>query len=223
MFQTYGWTVGWLKTFDMEGRSVNNPAGSMDVVEFPSTITSLPPSLEEFQQRIMVTSCFSYATHASTMVCIDPEPYSNVKKVCLPQTVSLGGGQGAPVSVSSIEQKPGRGRTVFTINIKLTKKDTYDELYDFFSLYKCDPSSGQTVKVTDKNIVYVGYVYLSDYDITMNCLPDQIIRLDDSGNGQIICSADIPSGTGAYQAPLEVELWYGYSKSIYKDVIVRKI
>ena len=225
MFNAFGWSGGWLKVFNMQGRNPDNPSGDMDVVEFPATILTLPPSLEQFTQRVMVTSCFDYATHASTMVCIDPEPYSNVQKSCRPQTVSLGSGQGAPVSVTTIEQAASRGRTTFTINIHNNKKDAYDELYDYFSLYKCDPSSGQTVKVNDKNIVYVGYVYLSDYDITMNCIPNQVIRLDDSGNGQITCSVSLPPGasTSAYQAPMEIELWYGYSKTIYKDIIIKKI
>ena len=191
----------------------------------PATIINLPSSLEEFRQRVMITSCFDYATHASQMVCIDPEPYSNVRKSCIPTTVSLGGGQGAPVAVTTIEQRPGKGRTTFVINIHHNKKSTYDELYDYFSLYKCDPASGAMVKTTDKNVVYVGYVYLSDIDITMSCIPDQTIRLDESGNGQITCSIVFPPGmaSSAYQAPLEVELWYGYSKTIFKDIIVRRI
>jgi len=220
----FGWG-GWLKHFQLEGRNSNNPGGGMDVIEFPATMLSLPPSLEQFRQRIMVTSCFDYATHASSMVCIDPEPYSNVKKACIPTTVSLGGGQGAPVAITTIEQRPGRGRTTFVINVHLTKKDTYDELYDYFSLYKCDPTSGETVKTNDKNVIYVGYVYLSDYDITMTCMPNQIIRLDESGNGQITCSVNFPTGmsTSAYEAPMEIELWYGFSKTIYRDVYVSQI
>ena len=225
MFNVYGWS-GWLKEFTLEGRNPNNPAGGMDVLDFSATILTLPPSLEEFRQRVMITSCFDYATHASTMVCIDPEPYSNVKKSCIPQTVTpSSSGQGAPVAITTIEQRPARGKTTFVINIRHNKQGTYDELYDYFNLYKCDPASGATVKTNDKNIVYVGYVYLSEYDITMACVPDQIIRLDDSGNGQITCSVEFPPGmaSSAYQAPLEVELWYGYSKTIYKDMIIRRI
>jgi len=224
MFNSFGWN-DWLKKFELEGRSSMSPAGGMEVVEFPATILTLPPSLEEFRQRVMVTACFDYATHASKMVCIDPEPYSNVRKACKPQTVSLSGGQGAPVAITSIEQRPGRGRTTFVINVKHTKKNTYDELYDYFSLYKCDPASGMVVKATDKNVVYIGYVHLSDIDITMTCLPDQMIRLDPSGIGQITCSIEFPEGmaTSAYEAPMEIELWYGYSKTIYRDVIVRRI
>jgi hypothetical protein len=226
MFGMYGWNE-WLKKFELEGRSSNSPSGDMEVIEFPATIMpgTIPPSLEEFRQRVMITSCFDYATHASQMVCIDPEPYSSVKKACKPQTVSLSGGQGAPVSITTIEQRPGRGKTTFVINIHHNKKNTYDDLFDYFSLYKCDPASGEVVKSTDKNVVYVGYVYLSDIDITMYCIPDQTIRLDQSGNGQITCSIEFPEGmaTSAYQAPMEIELWYGYSKTIYRDIIVRRI
>jgi hypothetical protein len=224
MFSAYGWDNGWLKTFLLEGRNSYTPAGGMDIVEFPATIMTLPPSLEEFRQRVMVTACYDYATHASEMVCIDPEPYSNVKKACKPTTVSLGGGQGGPVSITTIEQRPGRGKTTFVINVRHSKKGTYDELYDYFSLYKCDAGSGEIVKTTDKNIVYIGYVYLSTYDITMTCIPDQVIRLDSSGNGQITCTVEFPPNmaSSAYEAPLEVELWYGYSKTIFKDILIRR-
>jgi len=224
MFSTYGWG-NWLKEFELEGRNPNNPAGGMDMVEFPTTMIALPTSLEEFPLRIMVTSCFDYATHASTMVCLDPEPYSNVKKACQPVTASPGGGQGAPVAVTTIEQRPGKGRTTFVINIHHNRQSVDDELYDYFSLYKCDPASGQTVKTTDTNVVYIGYVYLSNIDITMSCIPDQVMRLDASGNGQITCSITFPPGmaSAAYKADLELELWYGYSKTIYKDIVVRRL
>ncbi|HYD03266.1 MAG TPA: hypothetical protein VEC16_03110 [Alphaproteobacteria bacterium] len=229
LFNSFNWGA-WLKKFQLEGRNPNNPAGGMEVIEFPATILTLPPSLEQFTQRVMVTSCFDYATHASTMVCIDPEPYSNVKKACRPQTVGLSGGQGAPVAITSIEQRPGRGRTTFVINVQHSPRNSFDELYDYFSLYKCDPASGEVVKSTDKNVVYVGYVYLSDFDITMSCIPDQVIRLDDSGRGQITCSIEFPKGidgkpitASAYQAPMEIELWYGYSKTIFRDVVIRRI
>ncbi|MGV8172311.1 MAG: hypothetical protein ACP5OA_06490 [Candidatus Woesearchaeota archaeon] len=224
MFSSFGWNE-WLKKFELEGRNSYNPAGGMEVIEFPATILTLPPSLEQFRQRIMITSCFDYATHASDVVCIDPEPYSNVKKACRPTTVSLGGGQGAPVAVTTIEQKPGRGKTTFIINIHHNSRAAYDELYDYFSLYKCDPASGEIVKATDKNVVYVGYVYLSDIDITMSCIPQYAVRLDEGGNGQITCSIDYPPGmaTSAYMAPMEIELWYGYSKTIFRDIIIRNI
>jgi hypothetical protein len=227
LFNTYGWT-NWLQKFDLEGRNNDNPAGGMEVIQFPATILQLPASLEEFPQPITVTSCFDYTTHATAMVCIDPQPYSNVVKTCkATNIVSLAGGQGAPVAITSIEQKPAKGRTTFVINVHHNRQNAGDILYDYFSLYKCDPAADQIVKSTDLNVVYIGYVYLSnEIDITMNCLPNQMIRLDASGNGQITCSLDYPAGmapTGAYTAPLEVELWYGYSKSISRNVIIRKI
>jgi len=225
MFNSYGWSA-WLQKFQLEGRNSNNPSGGMTVVEFPATLLDLPPSLEEFEQPIQVTSCFDYATHATAMVCVDPEPNSNVVKICRPTTVSLASGQGAPVAITSVEQRPAKGRTTFIINVHHNRKNAGDMLYDYFSLYKCDPAAGGIVKTTDKNVVYVGYVYLSNLDITMLCLPDQIIRLDASGNGQITCSVDFPQGmalNGAYRAPLEIELWYGYSKTIVRNVLIKRI
>jgi hypothetical protein len=225
MFNSYGWG-DWLKKFELEGRNNNNPSGGMTVVPFPTTLLDLPASLEEFTQPIQITSCFDYATHATAMVCIDPEPNSNVAKICRANTVSLASGQGAPVAITSVEQRPAKGRTTFVINVHLNKK-TGDLLYDYFSLYKCDPAAGGIVKSTDLNVVYIGYVYLSgNMDITMNCLPDQIIRLDQSGNGQITCSVDFlkeMAPTGAYKAPLEIELWYGYSKTIFRNVLIKRI
>ena len=135
-------------------------------------------------------------------------------------------GMGAPVAITSVEQRPAKGRTTFIINVHHNRKNAGDMLYDYFSLYKCDPAAGGIVKTTDKNVVYVGYVYLSNLDITMLCLPDQIIRLDASGNGQITCSVDFPQGmalNGAYRAPLEIELWYGYSKTIVRNVLIKRI
>ena len=165
------------------------------------------------------------------MVCIDPAPNSNVKKACKPMTVSMSGGQGAPVSVVKIDQKSSNKKTVFTITIKHTKKNTMDEIYDLYSLDKCNPNFGigNIVKTTDKNVVYVNSIILSKMDITQYCSPNSgnmgKIMLDDAGNGYITCIAplDFANQPGAYTAPLEIELWYGYSKSIYKTVNIKRI
>ena len=225
LFADFNWGP-WLQKFDLEGRNRDNPIGGSDTIEFPATMLNMPASMEQYMQTIEVTSCFDYATHSSTMVCLAPEPNSvNRNPTCRPTTVSAGGGQGAPVAITTIEQRPAKGRTTFVINVHLNKQNSDDLLYDLFSLYKCDPSSGLIPKTSDLNIVYIGYVYLSTFDITMSCIPDQVMRLDDAGNGQITCSIAFPPGspTSEYQANLEVELWYGYSKTIRRDVrIIRQ-
>ena len=73
------------------------------------------------------------------------------------------------------------------------------------------------------------YIALSGFDSVtspgmITCTPDYKIRLDTSGNGQISCTANFPlNAESAYEAPLEIELWYGYSKNIYKEITIKRI
>ena len=226
-FMSYGSAYSFNALIGLEGDSSTTPGGGTEVYEFPTYIYYLPPSLEQFRQPIMVTACYSYATHASTMVCVDPHPNSNTKKVCRPQTVSMGSGQGAPVAITSIEQQASSQKTVFTIHVRHNRQNSLDEVYDYYSLDKCAPDSGQIVKSTDKNVVYINYIALSATDITANCVPSNgRIRLDESGSGEISCSVQFDQtlgNSGAYEAPLEIELGYGYSKNIYKEILIKRI
>ncbi len=192
--------------------------------EYPTLVYNLPASQEEFVQRFWATSCFSYATHATAMVCIDPTPQTQNTNECRVANVGLSGGQGAPVAITSVEEKASPTKVSFTINIHHNKQNTYDELYDYHSLYKCNPSNLEYAKSTDKNVVYVGYIKLSNSDITAGCTPSNRIRLDESGNGFITCIATLDGAAkNSYTTQLEMELWYGYSKSIYKDVRIKRI
>jgi hypothetical protein len=223
-FGTFSNYFGYNSIISLEGDTPETPNGGMEVYEFPAYIYNLPDSLDQFTQPIMITACFDYATRATAMMCVDPAPNSNVKKACKVKAVSMSGGQGAPVSVTKVDQRASNNKVVFTIDIKHNRKNALDDVFDYQSLLKCDPQSGSVVKATDKNVVYIGYISLSGRDITSGCSPSNRVRLDDSGWGQINCAALIDSGSpGAYEAPLEIELWYGYSKSIYKQIIIKRI
>jgi len=214
--------LGWNAPIALEGDTIDTPGGGTEVYDFPTYIYYLPESLEQFPQTIMATACFDYATRSTTMMCIDPKPNSNTVKACVPRSVSPSGGQGGPVAITRVDQQSSSAKTVFTIYIHHYKQSSLDELYDLNSLYKCNPSSASLVKATDKNVVYLGYAELSGRPLI--CASDGRIRLDDSGNGQISCSAIFDGlTTDAYTAPLEVELWYGYSKSIYKTLQIKRV
>jgi len=221
---------GFRTVFAIEGDTEQTPGGGIEVYDFPAYIFGLPESLEVFQQPIMVTACYTYATRTTTMMCIDPRPNSNAHKVCTPTGVSLSGGQGGPISIITVEQQAGNQKTVFTIHVKHTKKGTYDQVYDWYSLAKCNPNSGLLLKATDLNVVYIDHVDLSG--IPLDCSQRDAnglyrVRLDDSGNGQITCTAYLNAATtltgGAYEAPLTIDFAYGYSKSIQKVINIRKI
>jgi len=227
-FNTFANSFGWRAIIALEGDTPTTPGGGVEVYEFPAYIYAgaIPESLEQFNQPIWVTACFDYSTRATAMMCIDPHPTSNTEKACFARSVSLSGGQGAPVSVTRVDQQSSSTKVVFTIYIHHTKQSTYDDVYDYFSLYKCNPESGAVVKPTDKNVVYVADDYPRLSKQVLSCIPsDKRIRLDEGGNGQITCTADLTiQGTSqsAYEAPLQIELWYSYSKSIYRNVIIKK-
>lgn len=216
---------GWNAPIVLEGDTPESPGGGMEVYEFPSYIYYLPESLEKFRQPIMVTACYTYVTRASTMICIDPKPNSNSNKACIARDVSLSGGQGGPVAVTRVEQQSSSDKVVLTITVKHNKKNVLDELFDVTQLfYKCNPHSGSTIKPSDKNVVDILYVELSGLDITATCSGGGKIRLDQSGNGQFTCTGYINQlSDSAYEAPLLIELGYGYGKNIYKEVTIKKI
>lgn len=216
---------GWNAPIILEGDTPETPGGGMEVYEFPSYIYYLPESLEQFRQPIMVTACYTYVTRATAMVCIDPKPNSNSKKACIARDVSLSGGQGAPVAVTRVEQQSSSGKVVFTITVKHNKKNALDELFDVTQLfYKCNPHAGEIVRPSDKNVVDILYVELSGEDITATCSGGGKIRLDQSGNGQFTCTGYINQvSDSSYEAPLLIELGYGYGKNIYKEVMIKKI
>jgi len=218
----FGGNVGWNAPIALQGNTDTTPGGDTEVYDFPTDIWYLPNSLEQFPQPIMATACFDYATRASTMICVDPRPNSAIAKPCIPQTVSLGSGQGGPVAVTRIEQQSSSTKTVFMIYIHLNKQNTYDTLWDLNSLWKCNPEAQTIARPSDKNIVYLHYAQLNG--VPLYCATDGRIRLDDSGNGQISCTATFgPADTSAYSAPFEIELWYGYSKSIYRTLTIKRV
>lgn len=216
---------GFRTIFALPGDTAETPGGGIEVFEFPSYIFGLPPSLESFKQPIAITACYDYVTRATAMMCIDPNPNNNIRKVCRAGGVSLSSGQGAPLAITRIDQIAANKKSVFTIHVKHNKKDQTSVIYDWQQLYKCNPNSGSIVKATDLNVAYVGYIALSGRPDLIECTPqDGKIRLDESGNGQITCTAFSDNNVeSAYEAPLEIELWYGYSKTIQKNINIRRI
>ncbi|HIH31280.1 TPA: hypothetical protein HA235_01095 [Candidatus Woesearchaeota archaeon] len=212
---------GWNSVIALEGDTPETPGGGLEVYEFPAYFYALPQSLENFRQNLMVTACYSYSTRATANICVDPRPNSQSKKACIARDVSMSGGQGAPITVTRVEQRATTNKVVFIIYIHHNKKNALDDIYDLRNLWKCNPESGALVKETDKNVVFVRRIALSGQQLV--CSPDYWVRLDQAGNGQISCTAITEGAESAHNAPLEIELDYGYQKNIYKEITVRQI
>jgi hypothetical protein len=218
--------INFARTFGQEyllqGNTYEYPGGELAYLNFDGQILNWPQGLDQTYQTFMITNCYMYTTYAAPVVCIDPAPFSENAKVCTPKTYTGTSGQGAPVAVTSIEQENTARQAIFTINIKNVGGG---QVYDPGRLEKCSPYSPARVTQEDLNVVYVGDIRVSGDLQRLECTPNDFVRLDPTtGTGVITCSYEIPY-TGlksAYQAPLVVELWYGYSKTMEKRVLIKR-
>ena len=94
------------------------PGGDTMFVDFDANIANWPQGLDQTKQTFLVTDCYLYTTHAAPVVCIDPSPFSETKKVCKPIPYTGTKGQGAPVVVTGISQENTPRQARFTIQVQ---------------------------------------------------------------------------------------------------------
>jgi hypothetical protein len=222
LFQGIDFTRNFGVEYLLEGDTYEFPGGDLDYVNFEGNIVTWPPGLDYAYQKFLITNCYLYATYAAPLVCIDPVPYSEDRKVCFPQKYTGTKGQGAPVAVTYIYQENTPREARFDIHIKNIGGG---DVYDPGKLEMCSPYFPGRVTNEDKNIVYIGDIRVSGDLQRLDCTPNDFVRLDPkTGSGIVTCSYLIPySGLrSAYLTPLVVELWYGYSKTYEKSVLIKR-
>jgi hypothetical protein len=197
------------------------PGGEMDFLDFQGHIVDWPQGADAIEQRFLATSCFLYTTFAAPMVCIDPQPYVENRKVCRPGSWSgASGGQGSPVAITRLEQENTPRSAVFHITVANKGGGT---VFDAGALEKCSPYYPGGAKANDLNTVWIGEVRIGD--TLLDCSPKHYIRLDQRGEASFTCNYPIEfdNANTAYLTPLVVELWYGYSKTLEQRVLVNRI
>ena len=205
---------------DMEGKSLLNPEGGFDIVEFVGNIRDLESkNIDVYDPTLLATACYRYETLAAPQVCIDGDPFSTASKerVCTPGTVG-GGSQGAPVAVSSVDVDARPRATQFKIYIQNVGGGTVFK-DGFTYLNKCNPYNGGGLGYKDVDYVSLQEVKVGTTNIKGTCKPvdaEGNIRLTD-GSGFIICTL-----TGinqpVYTTPLRIMLRYGYRQSISQRI-----
>ncbi len=200
--------------------SYDYPGGGLEYIEFNGHVVDWPEGTDEIEQRLLLTNCYMYTTFAAPTVCIDPQPYSTNRKVCTPDVATWGNGQGAPVAITRVTQENTPRHAIFHISVENRGRGT---VYDPGSLEKCSPYYPGGSKSSDLNLVWIGEARIDDYKLT--CTPRNVLRLDESGRGQFTCTYPIEYSqlNSAYQTPLVVELWYGYSESVERRIPIKRI
>ena len=197
-------------SISLMGKSKFNLEGDYSTLTFSSTSIALPDGTDSYNPTFVLTGCYDYSTIASPIVCIDPKPQQITQnKACTPQSVGLGGGQGGPVSVTSVNVDALPDKSRFKITVQ-------------------NVGSGEVVE-TAHCPYSLNYLDLNtvDYQVSLSnkpgteCQPKSPIRLI-NGQATIYCMFDV-DGQDAYKAPLQIKLDYGYMNSIQKDIDVRSL
>ncbi len=209
----------------LEGITQYGPGG-IGTASFTGTIRSLGfRNVDKYTPRLLVTSCYGYETTGSDNVCLDPDPFTSATttKVCVPTAVSMGGSQGAPVTVGPVVVEPSPGRTRFTITVtNAAGGDVFRPTGT--NLQKCSPYDPNGLQYNDVNAVLVQDVSVSGVSILPSCKPldNGYLRLT-NGLGQMFCELDNIAGSSAYTTPLTVNVKYGYRQTQVRDVTILRV
>jgi len=213
------WQGGNSMPADLQGRSMYNPVGGYGIMTYETSSINVPFDADSYPADVIIHSCYNYKTQASTLMCIDPNPYEAVseKKVCSVGDKTLSGGQGAPVAVTKIEEEVGADTIYFRIYIRNMGGGT---VINPSSYNKCPFD----LEFEDLNKVVVNVD--TSFDAGPRCTPagtssDPVNLV--SGQGFIFCSFRKPSAESAYLSPLNIEINYVYSDSISKHVDIINI
>ncbi|MBW2968991.1 hypothetical protein KY314_02650 [Candidatus Woesearchaeota archaeon] len=208
------------KRFNLKGKSMYEPLGAKKRITTQAKTNKLEGQLSRQATTIITNVCYEYATKGTVITCIDTEPLKKQTKVCKPVTQSISQGQGGPLSVVSVEPKI----------------IPHEDSTKIIPAYVIEIQNLGTGQVIDKDMVYLACsgktIGKENYDIaTINAmLSDQLldcsthkINLKQKEN-KILCklSQGLSKTKGNYQAPLTIELNYGYIQTQPKTITIQK-
>lgn len=209
-----------MNRFNVKGKSVYAPLGEQQRISIKAQANKLGGQLIKQSTTIIVNACYSYLTSATILECIDTQPLKKEKKVCTIQTIGSSGGQGGPVAVTGVEPKTmphaDTSRIVPGYVIQVANLGT-GQVIDPQLVY--DACMGRSIGKDNYDMVRVSAMLSND---VLNCEPS-LIRLREADN-KVFCklNSGISRNAGNYQAPLTIDLEYGYMQTKPKTIRIFK-
>jgi hypothetical protein len=188
-------------SFDLEGKNINYPEGGYKILNLEAKNINFPKGKEEMISSFTARAYYDYETEAPAEVCINPDIYSYVKTEevgCEVKTITLSGGQGAPVAVTRIEEL-------------ISPISDSDNMEVEFKIYIVNKGKGDVVgNVNVKEVELAGR--------RIKCYPTEI-NLEERGEKATICRTSVERTQGAYITPIVTRLSYAYTQK--QDKILR--
>jgi hypothetical protein len=201
---------------DSDMRTQYNREGGYRQYLFTGAVV-LPRQTTRLNVPIRVDACYLYNTEASVSLCLDPQPWkTNFEKACNAGAITGTGSQGAPVSISGVEQESVAGGKRLRLKVTVTNSGSGTLLDPAYAIPNCP----NLFNPLDINRVEVESVTLAG-NLVNDCKP-QLINMGNSGTGYFYCE-DIPISQqdNSYITTLIVKLRYGYKVSIQKNIELR--
>ncbi|MCH8003394.1 MAG: hypothetical protein IH934_02085 [Nanoarchaeota archaeon] len=230
---------------EIKGKSIFSPNGDQELITINAQTKKIGAQSETRPSTILATACYPYKTIFGASVCIDTDIYGERrgKKVCSITDLRFGEGQGAPVAITKIEtrmlplpedsnlvkphflihiENKGNGEVV---ELSKVEQACTSERLDYRSFNTIIIKASLSGKPLDCRIKKEGpkaeppppaptTIRLRDKENLVRCTLELI-------PGEVDELIDI--NRDAYIAPLSIELEYGYTFTISKDIIIEKI
>ena len=215
---------------NFHGKSPLSPKGSTDVKTFEATSKRIGTQSETHPSTVFVTACYPYKTSLGTSICVDTDPFglNNRKKVCTVKDLSFSGGQGGPVAITKIEARMA------------PSQDT-DTIVPYFILTIENRGNGEVIRSDDNKLrdaCSSNPLQYTDFNrikvtATLGGLPltcgigdsfEATLRLRNKKD-MVNCylKDGVSKDIDPYTSPLRIDLDYGYTFTISKDIIIQKI
>ena len=93
--------------FNLKGKSLSLQKGEKQIVSAIINTKKIEDTRNKIESTLVFNMCYPYSTILSETICIDtdPEGLSVAKKTCESKDITTMGGQGAPISITKVEQK----------------------------------------------------------------------------------------------------------------------
>lgn len=226
-----------LQEQQLKGRSMANPPGDFELVEYYVLARLIDKQSFEHTSNIGISACYQYKTDLITEVCIDPFFYELgvIEKPCKVESKSFSG-QGAPLSITKIEtQMLSEGedsvRPMFIITIQnagngeVIHKDMIDKVCTSSHL----PSNAFNI-VHLKSVEFLNGIYKFDRDdensnieCTFSNKQKETRLKNKKAEIKCVTKQPITSDIGTISTQMKIVIDYGYTLSKSQQIKIKRI